>query len=156
MRIRALITIVLTAGWMLPAGALACPSLTADADSHSHADHGTGHEHGNSDPGHGDHDPGADSTNSHDHVAGPGAQRAVPGAPDAPLDEPKCCSDDTRAPAVVASALDAKPRPRSISFALASPLLGAPGPVVLPARARLRLRQPAPLPYARTHRPLLI
>ena len=150
MRIRALITIVLTAGWMLPAGALACPSLTADADahSHSHADHGTGHEHGhgNSDPGHGD----------HDHVAGPEAQRAVSGEPGAPLDEPKCCSDDTRAPAVVASVLDAKPRPKSISFALASPLFGAPEPVVLPGGLRFRLRQPPPLPYTRTRRPLLI
>ncbi len=145
MRIRALITIVLTAGWMLPAGALACPPHTAEADAHSEAAHHDGHEdsHGASNRG----------DAAHDHAAGPESRTGEPGAP---LDAPSCCSGDARAPAVLASVLDAKPRPKSIPLALPNPLLDLPQPVVLPSGARLQLRQPAPLPYARTRRPLLI
>ncbi len=139
---------------MLPAGAIACPEYPPDADRYSNdARHETHeHSHGPSDPGRGD----------HDHAAGPESQRGqggelgVPGKPGAPLDAPTCCSRDTRAPVALASVLDTKPRPKSIAFAAPSPLLDVPQPVVLPSGARLRLRQPEPLPYARTRRPLLI
>ena len=145
MRIRALILAVLTAGWMLPAGAIACPEYSPDADRYSNdARHETHeHSHGPSDHGRGD----------HDHAAGPESRSGEPGAPP---DVPTCCSRDTRAPVALASVLDTKPRPKSIPFAPPSPLLDVPQLVVLPSGARLRLRQPEPLPYARTRRPLLI
>ena len=145
MRIRALILIVVTVGWVLPTGALACPSDTPKADAHSQVAHHDGHEHTHAASHHGRGD--------HDHAAGPESRRGEPGAP---LDAPSCCSDDPRAPALLAAVLDAKPRPKSIPLALPNPLLDVPQPVVLPSGARLRLRQPAPLPYARTRRPLLI
>ena len=142
MRIRLVILIVLTAGWVLPSGARACAPHTSEEGAHSHAARDDGHEHthGASDHGHA----------AHDHLAG------VASPPGAPTDEPTCCSDDTRVPALLAAVLDAKPRPKSIPLALPNPLLDVPQPVVLPSGARLRLRQPAPLPYARTRRPLLI
>ena len=106
MRIRALILTLLTAGWMLPGGALACPEDSPDADRDSHVSHDSHeHSHGVSDRGRSD----------HDHAAGPESRRGEAGAP---LDAPTCCSDDTRAPAVLASVLDAKPRPKSIPLAL--------------------------------------
>lgn len=145
MRIRALILIVLTAGWMLPAGALPCPELSPDADRDSYDAHHEAreHSHGVSDHGRGD----------HDQAAGPESRRGEAGAlPDAPT----CCSRDTRAPAVLASLLDTKPRPKSIPLVPPNPLLDVPQPVVLPGGFRMRLRQPEPLPYARTRRPLLI
>ena len=141
MKIRALILIVLTAGWALPAGALACSPHSLEAEAHSHAPHDDGHEPGQGASGHG---PG-----DHHHAARGESGRGDPGAP-------SCCSCDTRAPVVVGSALDTKPRPKSILLALSNSLLDEPRPVVLPRVAWLRLRQPAPLPYARTRRPLLI
>ncbi len=140
MRIRILILIVLTVGWVLPAGALGCLPHTPETDAHH-----DGHEptHGASHHGRGD----------HDHAAGSESRR---GEPSAPLDTPSCCCDDTRAPAVLASVLDAKPRPKSIPHALPNPLLAVRQPVVLPSGARVRLRQPPSLPFARTRRPLLI
>jgi hypothetical protein len=145
MRIRALLSIALTAGWMLPASALACPSDVTDAGAHSHAVHSDSHEHadGPSDHGSGGHDPLA-------------AQEARKGGSGAPLDTPACCSDDTRTPSAVASVLVAKPRPKSSPVSLASSHLGVLRPVDLPSGSRLRLRQPAPLAYAQTRRPLLI
>ena len=146
MRIRALISIVLTVGWMLPAGALACPPHTAEADAHSDAAHPhDGHER--------THAAGDHGVAAHNHAAAPESQKSVPGAP---LEVPTCCSDGTRTPTLVASVLDAKPRPKSSRVSLPSPLLDVPRPGVLPSGARLRLRQPAPLPYTRTRRPLLI
>ncbi len=143
MRIQALILIVLTVGWALPAGALACPSRTPEADAHPQAAHHDGREHTH---GAGHHGPG-----DHHHAAGPESRRGEPGAP---LDAPSCCNGDTRAPAVLAAVLDAKPRPKSIPLALSNPLVDVPQPVALPSGARLG--QPPPLPYARTRRPLLI
>ncbi len=145
MRIRAFILIVLTAGWLLPAGALACPPHTAEADAHSHAARHDGHENTHGAGHHGD--------ATHDHAAAPESQKSEPGAP---LDAPTCCSGDTRVPVVGASMLDAKPRPKSIPLAPSNPLLDVPQPVVLPSGSRLRLWQPPPLPYAHTRRPLLI
>ena len=145
MRIRALILIVLTAGWMLPAGALACPPHKPEAGTHSQAAHHDGpeHTHGASDRG----------ETAHHHAAGPESRRGEPGAP---TDAPRCCNSDTRAPAVLASVPDAKPRPKSIPLALPIPLLDVSRSGVLPSGAWLRPRQPAPLPYARTRKPLLI
>lgn len=145
MRIRALISIVITAGWVLPAGVLACPAHSAAANAHVHAAPPDGHEHSHaaSEPG-----PGG-----HDHAARPESRTGEPGAP---THAPTCCSDDARIPAVAASMLDGKPRPKSISLSLPSPLLDAPRAEVLPSASRFQLRQPAPLPYARTRRPLLI
>ena len=145
MRIRALILTVLTAGWMLPAGALACAGHPQDADRYSHDAHPEVHEHSH---GAGDHGRG-----DHDHATG---QKSRGGESGAPPDAPTCCSRDTRAPAVLASVLDAKPRLKSIPFAPQNPLLDVPQPVVLPSGAWLRLRQREPLPFARTRRPLLI
>ncbi len=145
MRIQALILIVLTVGWMLPAGALGCPRQTSEADAHSQAAHHDGHQH--------THGAGHHERGDHDHAAGPESRRGEPGAP---IDAPTCCSGDTRAPAVLASVRDAKPRPKSIPLALPNPLLDVSQPGGLPSGARLRLRQPAPLPYARTRRPLLV
>ncbi len=140
MRIRALILIIATAGWLLPAGAFACPPHTAEADAH-HDGHELTHAAGH----HGD--------ATHDHAAAPESQKSEPGAP---TDAPTCCSDDTRTPTVLASVVDAKSRPKSISLALPSSLLAVPQALALPSAARLRLHQPPPLPYARTRRPLLI
>ena len=145
MRIRALILIVLTVGWVLPAGARACPRPTPEADAHSQAAHHDGHEHAHGASHHGRGD--------HDHAAEPESRRGEPGAP---LNAPSCCSGDTKPPAVLASVLDAKPRPKSIPHALPNPLLAVRQAVVLPSGARVRLRQPPPLPFARTRRPLLI
>ena len=151
MRLRALILILLMVSWMVPAAGQSCPSDAAGpaarghADAHSHATRHDGHEHTHGAGHHGD--------ATHDHAAAPESQKSEPGAP---LDAPTCCSGDTRAPAVVATMLDAKPRPKSIPLAPSNPLLDVPQPVVLPSAARLRLRQPAPLPYVRTRRPLLI
>ena len=145
MRIRALILIVLTVGWVLPAGALECRPHTPEADVHSQAAHRDGHEEAHGPSNHGD--------AGHHHAAAPGSQKTESGAP---LDGPTCCSDDTTMPTVVASVLDAKPRPKSSPVSLLSPLLDVHRPVLLPSGARLRLSQPPPLPYARTRRPLLI
>ncbi len=133
MRIQAFLLIVLTTGWVLPAGAFACAPHT-ETDAHSQTPHQDGHDHS-----HAASDRGAAAP---DHVAG--------------SDAPICCDDEGRTPTVVASVVDSKPRPKSIPLALRNPLLDVPQPVVLPSRARLRLRQPPPLPYARTRRPLLI
>ena len=145
MRIRALILIVVTLGWALPAGALPCAPHAGEAEGHSDAAHDDGHEHTHEVSHHGRGDP--------DHAAGP---EFGSGKPVTPLDAPTCCSDNTSTFAVVASATSAKPRPKSIPITLLNPLLDVPQPMVLPSGARLRLRQPAPLPYARTRRPLLI
>ena len=143
MRIHALILIVLTAGWMLPAGALACRPHTEEADAHSHAAHDDGHEHAH----------GASHHGSGDQAAGLESRRDEPGAP---TDAPSCCSDDTRMPTIIASVVDAKPRTKSIPLALRNPFLNLPQPVVLPGGTRFRLGQPVSLAYARTRRPLLI
>jgi hypothetical protein len=145
MRIRTLISIVLTVGWILPAGALACPPHAAEADAHSHAAHNDSHEHAHGASDRGD--------VAHDHVAAPEPREGEPGAP---TDASICCRAGTRVPTVVASMLDAKPRPKSIPLALSNSLLDLPQPAALLSRARLRLHQPAPLPYVRTRRPLLI
>jgi hypothetical protein len=151
MRIRTLISILLTVGWLLPAGAFACPPRSAEADPHSdsahhgHSAHHDGHEQSHAASDRGDF--------AHDHAASSEPARDEPGAP---ADAPTCCRDDSSALAVVVSVLDAKPCPKSISLALSPSVPEVQQSVALPSRAWLRLRQPAPLPYARTRRPLLI
>lgn len=145
MKIRALILIAVTLGWVLPAGALPCAPHAEDADAHSRTAHEDGREH--------THEVGHHGLGDQDHAA---ALEFGSGKPVTPLEAPICCSGETRTPIVLASVLDAKPRPKSIPIALSNSLLDVPQPVVLPSGARLRLRQPAPLPYARTRRPLLI
>lgn len=145
MRIRNLILIIVAVGWLSPAGTFVCPPHPAEADDHFHAARDDGHEHAHAAGHYGD--------ATHDHAAPPESQKSRPGAP---LEISICCSDEMSPPAVFASLVDAKPRPKSTPIALASPVLGSSQPVVLSKGARLWLLQPASLPYARTRRPLLI
>ncbi len=140
MRTRALILIALTVGWLLPAGARACSPHVPESEVSSQAAHHEGHQHSH---GPSDRAEGA-------HAAAAGSQESESGAP---LKVPTCCDNRARVPAV-ASVPDANPRPKPIPLALLYPLLATPEPVVLASGARLR--EPPPLPYARTRRPLLI
>lgn len=142
MRIRSLILMVLTVGWVLPGGALACARHTDDADAHSHA---ARHDDLAHSQGASDHRDAA-----HDHAV------ALESQMNEPLEAPICCSDDARTPTVVASPVSSKLRPKASSVSLLSRLPEALRAAVLPSGALLRLRQSAPLPYARTRRPLLI
>jgi hypothetical protein len=145
MRTRALILTALTVLWLVPSGAGACSPHAPGSDLHAQADHHGGQEHpdGTSDQGEA----------THAHVLVPASQDSET---DAPQGVPTCCDDEGRAPAVVASVRHTDPRPAPLPLALPNPLLAAPELVVLLNGARLRMRQPPPLPYARTRRPLLI
>ena len=101
MRIRAFILIVLTVGWVLPGGALACPPHTSETDSHSQSAHLDGHEHA--------YGASHDARGDHSHAAKPATRGNEPGAP---LDTPTCCRGDAKGPAVLAPALEGKPRPK--------------------------------------------
>ncbi len=146
MRIRVLILIVLTAGWLLPAGGLACRSDSAADGGHPHVARQDGHPHAH---GLSDHDPA-----EHSHAQATSDSR--PSAPSAPSDDPICCTSDANASVAIGSIRDARPRSKAAPVALSNLLPKVPQPVALPTGARLRLRQPPPLPYARTRRPLLI
>lgn len=141
MRARALLLIFLTASWLLPAGVSACPADSPAEESHTHSGAIADHHHEAATAHEGDH-----------HHAAP----APVGDDDAPLDGPVCCRDEGKAPAVVASVLDAKPRPKAMAVLVKDLPLPAPPEAALRSGAWLRLRQPPPSPYARSRRPLLI
>ncbi len=143
MKIRALLLIVLTTGWLLPAGASACPAEGSAKDDQKHTAHVGDHARD-----HGDH---AADGHGHDHASGSGGQREAGGPPAART----CCRDDAEAPVIVASLLDAKPQPQPIAHALENPVETPPAAAVS-SGTWLRVRQPPPLPFARSRRPLLI
>lgn len=145
-RIRALILIVLTAGWLLPAGGFACAT---DA-SHTHVaspvahDHSEGHSHG----------PSNRQPSEHSHVAAtPGSSESAPASP---AEDPLCCRGASEHSAAIGVLSKQDARPKATPVALSQGVPDPFQPVVLPSKAHLRLRQPPPLPYASSRRPLLI
>lgn len=146
MRIRVLISIVLIAGWVSPAGALVCFPHSFEAASHSHGSQHDGHEHS-----HGASDRGAVV---HDHAGVMAPQHGGLGA--MPEGAPICCSEGATSANVKAVVQSLKPRPKSISLLFPSRHLDLHRPMILPVAVPLRLDRLPLLPYARTHRPLLV
>lgn len=157
MRLPALTLIVLIASWnIIPATAVSCPANSTGqaihghargAPSHSHASDSHSHSgdaHSHADAGHGD-------TGHHAEAAWGHAGRT----PLAANSQPSCCepASDAR---VVLVVLQNAPRPK-VSTAVLLPVAAAATPMSPWATAsQLRRRQPPPLPYERTRRPLLI
>ncbi len=141
MRVRALTSILLV-GWMLPASGWPCPSseaaghvheLTSEVDSHHvHA----AHDHGN----------------AHDAAAGGHSSPAQ----DTPSDDPNCCERGSDVAVVQAVLKDGQARPKLSAAVLPTTLGITSRPTAATTGAQLRRRQPPPLPFARTRRPLLI
>ena len=145
MRIRVLILTVLIAGWVLPAGVDACLPDAALEVTHSHAADHVGREHA--------HGQGQSQGSAHEHATAPEFPQHGTGAPS---EAPICCSVSMAAPPRDASALSSTLRTKPTLLALPSPLPSSSQLQGFPSGARFRLQQPAPQPFARTRRPLLI
>jgi len=147
MRVRALTSIFLLAAWLLPATGGACPSEAREGVGHSHAHAAAAPEQ--------THDPA-----SHDHGGHHHGSRAVAGERQADSgstsDEPTCCARAADTPVFQATLKEAKPRP-DLSKAMPAAVVAAiPSPAPSLTGAEFRRRQPPPLPYAHSRRPLLI
>ena len=161
MRTRALIAIVLTIGWLLPSGAIACPTGPEAVTTHAHGDHHDGHAHAHpgADDGDARHDHAAAgdhghaAASHHDHAAPPALAESGTAAPG---HAPTCCKNDAKTPVLTISLPEFQSRPNPNPLAVLAMPPHVPQPGLVLSGSRLRLRQPAPLPYARTHRPLLI
>ncbi len=142
MRVRALTLILLVAAWMVPAAGWSCPSNEATDHVHEPKSDVASHH------AHADHDHG----NAHDAAAGGHSGPAQ----DTPSDDPNCCERGTEAAVVQAVFRDGQARPK-LSAAVFPTTLGVVArPAASTTGAQLRRRQPPPLPFARTRRPLLI
>lgn len=152
MRLRALTLIVLMAGWMVPATGDSCPANSTGPTVQGHA-HGTPSDsHSNDTHSHsGDAHPHANADHADD---GRRPAAWTPGA--APDGQPICCErgPDERVVQVVVKGVQSRPE---VSSAILPPVIATVAPVApLATAAQLRQRQPAPLPYQQSRRPLLI
>ncbi len=143
MRVRALTLILLVAAWMVPAAGWSCPSNEApghvhgpmgEAASHPHAD--AAHVHGN----------------AHDAATGGHSDPTR----DTPSDDPTCCEHGPEAAVVQAVLKDGQARPKLSTAVLPTTFGVTARRAASTTGAQLRRRQPPPLPFARTRRPLLI
>jgi hypothetical protein len=152
MRVRALLMVVLIAGWSMPATGHSCSSDELGAEAHEHA--GTheapAHSHvhdGHSDAGADDGEGGHHAAATRDHVELPRESAS---------DDSCCClmasdTSDAEAPLVAA-----KPRPKFSAVVLPLSIASELPVVTSVTGAQLRQQQPPPLPYFHTRRPLLI
>lgn len=151
MRIRALISVLLMAVWLLPAAGSACST-----DAHGGVEHA--HAHGEISSA------SAPSENGHDHAShgsaahGHGSAGAHPSSDSAPAqDESSCCPQSSQSPAAKLAVLEPNPRATDALVAVLPEALDLG--IALEhsiTEAAFKRRQPPPLPFAQTRRPLLI
>lgn len=156
MRLRALTLIALLASWNVPATAVSCPANSTGKAIHGHARGAPSHSHANDSHSHsGDPHSHADAGHGDTGHHAEAAWGHVGRTPVAANSHPSCCepASDARVEQVV---LQNAPRPK-VSTAVLLPVAAAATPMSpLATASQLRRRQPPPLPYERTRRPLLI
>ncbi len=142
MRARALLLVLLSLGWLLPAGAAECPGEPIRAAEQTRS-HGAEHRHGGG---------SAAPAAAHEHpqtAAYGGTRRSEPDA------VRECCGIDPMAAQPLLSAPQPPPRPD----AFVPTRSAAPGGAQ-PAARRVSVRRshlgPSAAPYASSRRPLLI